>query len=503
MARSLHVFVSRWLVIPKGDTAARLTLLGLVIVLQNLLELPRPAYQTAPRMQLLGLGVVLALGGSLALLLIALRPQMPSWRWLRSRYVQALVLLLILAAIPTGLMQVGNMVASPFRPAFYPNDGTTLDHYAAQQLLEGHNPYVTTDIVAAIRLYHQDAEHTTALGQGAFASLFPLHYPDKHLVRAVFAQQPVGHPDQVVEFESHLSYPALSFLPLVPLVWAGLPTVTPFFVLCFLALVLVLVFSVPVELRFWVVLLALADAPLLDATVGGVLDVFYILLLVIAWRWWRRPMLSVIFLGLAIAAKQLAWFFLPFYAIFIWRERGWREALMRLAGAGALFALINLPFFMNNPHAWLAGVLAPENGAMFPSGTGLVRLSLAGLLPLFPSKVYLALNLLAMVACVLWYWRYGKGQPELGFVLAVLPLFFAWRSLTTYFYFIALPAIVLLLAREYAQAPERDTAMAGKPAIASTGAPATGTVAIAPEGASTRMQAQRRKSRSITPQRRR
>jgi hypothetical protein len=344
-------------------------------------------------------------------------------------------------------MQVGKMATSAFAPPFYPNDGTTLDHYAAQQLLEGHNPYVTTDIVSAIRLYSQDPEHTTALGRGVFAPLFPLNYPDPAQLRQVFATEPVGHPNQVVDFESHLSYPALAVLPLIPLAWAGLPSVTPFFVLCFLALVALLVLAVPLQLRPWVVLLALADAPLLDATVGGVLDVFYILLLVIAWRWWRRPLLSTIFLGLAIAAKQLAWFFLPFYIILIWRERGWREAAARLGGAGAIFLLINAPFLLNNPQAWLAGILAPENSAMFPSGSGLVHLSLAGLLPLAPQPVYTLLELLALAGCLVWYWRHMKSYPEtIGLVLAVLPLFFAWRSLTTYFYFVGLPAVILLIA---------------------------------------------------------
>ncbi len=440
----------RLLALPQGDTAARLTLLGLVIGLQNLLELPRPSYHAAPWEQLLGIGVFLALGGSLVLLVVALRAQIPRWRWLYSRRVQALVLLVVLAACPTGMLQVGKMATSAFAPPFYPNDGTTLDHYAAQQLLEGHNPYITTDIVSAIRLYHQDPEHTTALGEGAFAALFPLNYPDGQLLRKVFYTLPSGHPDQVVEFESHLSYPALAFLPLVPLVWSGLPTVTPFFVLCLLALILLLVLSVPVELRLWVVLLALADAPLLDSAVGGVLDLFYILLLVIAWRWWRRPVLSTIFLGLAIATKQLAWFFIPFYAILIWRQCGWREAVRRLAGASAIFLVINGWFIVNDPHAWLAGILAPENPRMFPSGSGLIHLSTVGVLPLLPEGAYSILQLVALASAVIWYWRHGAEQPEeLGLALAILPLFLAWRSLTTYFYFVGLPAVILLLGRRY------------------------------------------------------
>ncbi len=442
----------RLLTLPRGDTAARLTLLGLVIVLQDLLELPKPSVHSAPWAQLLGIGIVAVLGGSLALLMLALQAKVPPWRWLHSRRMQTLVLICLLAACPTGLLQLGKMATTAFTPPMYPNDGTTLDHYAAQQLLEGHDPYVTTDIVAAIRLYHQDPEHTTALGEGAFAPLFPQRYPDAQTVRKVFATLSAGDPSRVTEFESHLSYPALAFLPLVPLVWAGLPSVTPFFVLCFLALVLLLVFSVPEELRLWIVLLALADAPLLDAAAGGVLDLFYILLLIVAWHWWKRPLVSVLFLGLAIATKQIAWFYIPFYAIFIWRERGWKQSVVRLAGAGAIFLAVNSPFIVNDPSAWLAGILAPENSQMFPSGSGLIHLSTVGVVPFLPESAYSILQGLALVAAIVWYWRYGRSQPEeMGLALAILPLFLAWRSLTTYFYFIALPAVVLLISRQCRQ----------------------------------------------------
>src|SRR5215469_1507628 len=117
MAGSPRASVRRWLVLPEGDVAARLTLLGLVIALQDLLELPRPAFHTAPLQQVLGILVVLILAGSLALLLAALRRQVPSWRWLHARALQAAVLLVVLAACPTGILQVGKMAASAFPPA--------------------------------------------------------------------------------------------------------------------------------------------------------------------------------------------------------------------------------------------------------------------------------------------------------------------------------------------------------------------------------------------------
>lgn len=458
----------RWLVLPEGTTAARLTLIGVVLALQNFLEFPRNGLNARIGLVAGSLLAIVALAGSLALLLVALREKLPPWRWMRSRRVQVVVLVATLAACPTGLHQLGAIAVAGFQQPQYSNDGTTLDHYAAQQLLEGHNPYVTTTIIGAMRFLHQtDPAKTTPLHQGAFASVPVTSYPTKAQIAAAFAHEPASGPDAERDFEGHVSYPALAVLPLVPFVWAGFPSVVPFFALCLLALIVLIVLSAPPELRPWLGLLALADAPLLDATATGDLDVLYILLLFVAWRWWRKPLLSAVFLGMACAAKQIAWFFLPFYAILVWRERGWREAAYRLAGAGAVFAALNLPFILNDAHAWLAGILTPEVDPMFPGGNGLIRLSLAGILPLAPGSVYSALEVAAIIACVAWYWRYGRRMPELGFVLAVLPLFFAWRSLTTYFYFVALPAFALLLARERAQRH----VLADTPRVASNGGP--------------------------------
>lgn len=455
----------RWLVVPSGTTAVRLTLIGIVLTLQNFLEFPRNGLNARIGIVAGSLLAFGALAGSLALLLAALREQPPAWRWLRSRRVQIVVLLAVLAACPTGLHQLGVIAAAGFQTPQYSNDGTTLDHYAAQQLVEGHNPYVTTTIVSAMRYLHQtDPTKTTPLHQGAFASVPLTRYPTNAQITAAFAHETASGPDAERDFEGHVSYPALAVLPLVPFVWAGFPSVVPFFALCLLALVALLVLAAPPELRPWMALLALADAPLLDATATGDLDVFYVLLLFVAWRWWRRPLLSAIFLGLACAAKQIAWFFVPFYAILIWRERGWREAVYRLAGAGAVFATVNLPFIVNDAHAWLAGVLAPQVDPMFPSGNGLIRLSLAGILPLAPEAVYTMLWVGAFAICAGWYWRYGRRMPEIGFVLAVLPLFFEWRSLTTYFYFVALPAFALVLARQRSEPP-----LAAAPDLAARG----------------------------------
>lgn len=427
--------------LPQGDIAARLTLVGMVIVLHNLLELPRDPLTAAIGAPLTGMLAFTALSASLGLLLWALAEQPPSWRWLRSRRAQTIILALTLAAALVGVKQLGAMTVASFQPPFYPNDGATLDQYAAQQLLDGHNPYVTTNIASAVSFYHQRPEYTTPLHSGPFAGRALTDYPSASERAAAFKASPDGQ-----GFEGKLSYPALAFLSLVPFVWAGLPSATLLTLLCALALGALLISAVPRSLRPWVALLCLADVPLLNAALIADPDILYIVPLFAAWRWRERGLWAAILLGLALATKQLAWFSAPFLLALVWRERGWQAAARLLAGAAALFAVINAPFFLNAPRAWLAGVLAPQLDPMFPLGNGLIRLSLSGALPLAPAPFYTALEALALVGALVWYWRNCLRAPALGYALAMVPLFFAWRSLTTYFYFTALPALALSLA---------------------------------------------------------
>jgi hypothetical protein len=423
----------------------RLLLLGLAIVLQTYQEIPSEWVRG-----LVGLAGAetlsfLMMALSLVLLCLAVSPRFPGWltgKAARALGWAALISCLILA-VP-GLRQVGLMVFESFQAPVYYNDGTLLDHNAASLLLHGQNPYTSSDIVAAIRDYHQPAYFTTPLQQGALAN--QQDYPGKEQLQALMASEPVGHPNQVLEFESHVSYPALSFLALVPFVWAGLPTVLPFSLLCLVGLAVIGLRFVRRDLRWWVALLFLADLPVLNSVLAGDLDMFFIALVALAWLFWERWWVSAALFGLAIATKQNAWFFLPFYLIFIAQRHGFRDALRRVSLALLLFLAVNLPFIVWDGGAWVAGVLAPLRDPMFPEGAGLIALSVGHLLPFLPKIAYTVLEGAGIVGALVWYMRWGRARPEAALVLAVLPLFLAWRSLPTYFYFCALP-VALLLAR--------------------------------------------------------
>ncbi len=425
-----------------SDLPLRLCLLGLAIGIQGYDELPVALLIGRPVAAVLSF---LAMTLSLVCICLAISPRFPGWLVGKAGLLIgkiAVIGSLILGII--GLGYVGLISFEMVQSPVYYNDGTLLDHNAALLLLHGQNPYTQSDIVAAIRNFHQPAVYTTPLQQGKLANQFT--YPGNEQLQRLFAQEPVGHPDQVLEFESHVSYPALAFLVLIPLVWAGAPTVVPFYVVCLALLALIGLRFVRRDLRWWVALLFLADLPVLNSTLSGSLDLFYILLIFLAWLSYQRWWLSAALLGLALASKQIAWYYLPFYLVFIYQRCGARDAVRRFIFASALFVALNLPFLALNAEAWVAGVLAPVRDPMFPEGAGLIALSIGNLVPFLPREVYALLEGVGMVGALLWYWRWGRARPEAAMVLAVLPLFLAWRSLPSYFYFCALPT-ALLLAR--------------------------------------------------------
>lgn len=65
------------------------------------------------------------------------------------------------------------------------------------------------------------------------------------------------------------------------------------------------------------------------------------LLLLAAWATWRRLWVSALLMGAAIATRQNAGFFLPFYAVLIGRTDGWRVLVKRGLVIGVVFGVFN------------------------------------------------------------------------------------------------------------------------------------------------------------------
>ncbi len=357
---------------------------------------------------------------------------------------QKFILICTILLTVWGAILIGRGIALSFflQPQFS-NDGTSLDTNAAILLLQGRNPYTDSSLSELARHFSIQPDWTTPLREGQFANR--LDYPNQTEFRSVL--DTALKAGQAPEFETKVSYPAFSFLTLLPFVMIGNYNVLPFYMLCYLIIIAIAWKISRPEIRPWTLLLAIANIPMWATAGTGNLDILYVLFLILAWLAYKHRWGFAICLGLAVATKQIAWYFVPFYAIMLLRQYGWKEAIYRLSIAGSLGLAINLPFIIWNPHAWLAGVMAPVADPMFPMGVGIVNLSVGHLLPYFPETVYSVLEGLAMLAVLIWYWRICRMRPEAAMLLAVVPLFFAWRSLPSYFYCTAFPLMMLMIAR--------------------------------------------------------
>jgi hypothetical protein len=388
-----------------------------------------------------GVGVVvLAIALAIALLIAALvgtgrgdaAAPMPGRTWL-VRAVWAFVSVMALVGF-------GWLVGMPRQHSLdwtpYHNDAIALNECAARLVLEGRDPYTDLDVFSCYQSLGIGPDRTTPLRSGAFSDV--AIYPSDDQMDHVWDERASGVGTNE-EFVWRPSYPALSFLFLVPVVALGWDT-NYLYVACLLVAMALVVARAPRTLRPFFLTALLGAASHAAFTVGGSSDLLYALPLVIAWMYRDRKWAAMPF-GIAVATKQIAWFFAPFWIIAVITERGWRAAARDLAIATGIFAATNLPFIVHDASAWLAGIVTPLAEPMFPRGAGLIFLFTNGGLPLLPTVAYTAAEAIAGIICLVIAWRTRRTSPELGTVLAIVPLFFAWRSLFSYFFLLPLFAL--------------------------------------------------------------
>lgn len=315
----------------------------------------------------------------------------------------------------------------------YHNDAIALNECAAEKILAGRTPYASVDLFECYRQRALGPDRTTPLRRGLFSDV-PI-YPTDDELDAVWALRSRGEGENV-EFVWRPSYPAVSFLAILPWVALGWDT-NVLYLLCLVAAMALILFRAAAPLRPWLLTGMLGATSLVAFTVGGSADLLYALPLTAAWLW-RERWWSAVLYGTAAATKQIAWFFAPFVFLQWVRQHGLREALRRGALSAAVFLALNLPLALLDPGAWAAGLVTPAVEPMFARGAGLVFLGTNGVGPLLPGAVYLALELLAFAGALVFAWRERGRSPELGAVLALAPLYFAYRSLFSYFFLIPL-----------------------------------------------------------------
>jgi hypothetical protein len=391
----------------------------------------------------------LTLLAAFACFLLATRLKLPARlqrheRLLRLLLYPVLAWALFTAPQTAGVLAGGVQRALTVSPPHYGSDDLYYNHYNAWLVLHGQNPYTGPWLASEVRYFGDRAY--TPLARGRFSD--PRHYPSRQQMGAVvdeYLAHPAQPPPELDPATTH-SYPAGAFLVAIPAVWAGLPSVTLTQLLLLLLVLALAVWAAPTPLlRVVVLLLLLSTTDGVRQVAGSDFEIWPLALLLFAWLARERRWTSAVLVGAACAIKQTAWLALPFYLIWVWRSYGRDEALRRGAVAVCCFFALNLPWLLASPGAWLASVLLPVRLPLLPDGSGLIGLSLTGVLPLFPPVVYSALELAALLAAMVWYWRKVATAPFVALVLPLLPLLLAWRSSERYFVLLPVAAVFALV----------------------------------------------------------
>jgi hypothetical protein len=331
------------------------------------------------------------------------------------------------------------------------NDATSLSHQAAQNLIDGKNPYEEANIIRAMLDYRGDVDKITPLREGRFEDVFP--YPTADQLES-FWNDVSQTPDQIpLEIESKFNYPAGGFLLPAPFLLVGINDFRIIYIILLIPVLVYVVYKIPVKFRIPFIIALLASLELWNSLAAGETGFLYFPFLFLGWilrkkNWW----LAALFFAAAVVIKQLVWFILPFYLILIFRTRGWRAMAGTLLIIMAVFFAVNGYYIVSDPGFWINSVAAPMTDDMFPLGVGIVSVVSGGYVDIQSPFIFSILEIAVAVAAVLWYFFKCNRYPETGLLLGVLPLFFAWRSLWGYFFYIDVIILASIMINEYGTA---------------------------------------------------
>ena len=133
---------------------------------------------------------------------------------------------------------------------------------------------------------------------------------------------------------------------------------------------------------------------------------------------------------------------------------------------GGIFVIFNVAFIVQNPGLWLSSVLAPVTDKFFPMGVGPVSLVVSGYIGTRSEMVFALMEIIAFIAALAWYWRHCRRYPHTGIILAVVPLFFAWRSSWWYFFYFDIMLLAIVIIEDYAKRPPAEKPAAGYVSLA-------------------------------------
>ncbi len=324
------------------------------------------------------------------------------------------------------------------------NDGTALEQQATENFLNGENPYARANLIEAMLKYNGSFDRITPLRTGRLADVFP--YPTQEQLKQIWDTAISDPSQEPPEIESRVCYPAGFFLIPAPFVAAGITDMRIIYFIFVVAGLTYAVWRIPKKNKLILVAFAIVSLELWNSLADGETGSIIFPFLLIAWmslgknRW-----TSAIAMGLAVTTKQTAWFFLPFYLLLLWHKTGLKSMIFTGAVIGMVFILTNAYYIALDPGLWLMSILSPMKDPMFPLGVGLVNIATSGLVDIKSPLPFTVLEILVFIGAIIWYIRNCARYPLAGILISVLPLFFAWRSLWSYFFYVQIIMLACML----------------------------------------------------------
>ncbi len=390
-------------------------------------------------------------------------------KWLMPTSLAIVILLVLVGIAELVFVETGfwgsdrSQILDGLHRVFVYNDGIALSHQATENMLAGKNPYAESNIVTAMEEFHGDYDKTTPLRRGRFANVFP--YPTPAELRAVWADalKDPQHPPE--EIESKVNYPAGSFVFSAPFILFGVTDVRIIYLVLAAPAVLAVILLMPRKLRLPFLAMLAISLAIWNSVASGETGFMAFPFMLLGWALAKRwPWWSALFMGLAVANKQIAWFLLPFYIILMLRTFGLKRTLGLFGIVAGVFFAVNMAFIVQGPLLWATSIFKPMTEPFFPLGVGIVTVVTSGLVVIKDSMVFTGIEAAVFVVALVWYWRNCRRFPHTGPILAVLPLFFAWRSLWSYFFYVDVIALASILIDEYRKFGKKEPAAETAPA---------------------------------------
>jgi hypothetical protein len=331
----------------------------------------------------------------------------------------------------------------------YRTDAIAFIHLDTDLILHGKNPY--TDDAAfwqAVQRWPQ-AGATPLMGGKTFGNN-PVNYPgydaQEQALLNEYLHPALRNQGDFDPATAH-NYPAGILWMELPMVWAGFPSLIPGNLLIYAILVGVLVGFTPKGNRTGALMALITNPIMILYTLFDNFEAPMLLFLVLSWMLIRREKTSGILFGIACALKQLAWFYIPFYLLEVYRREGPMAALRRLGWSALAFLIPNLPFILMSPQAWLHSMFVPMTDPMFPFGFGLITFALSGNLAFGSRGVWTLLELSVFAGLFIFQWRRRHVNSD-GMIFGALPLLAAWRSPLNYFAFVPTCCVAVGIQQE-------------------------------------------------------